>query len=61
MSYRLLGTEDTIRATDQYLNDDAETWSDISKEARWVVGAAGAGGMLLPFRRKIEETTTDKT
>lgn len=49
--YRILDVDDLITATDQFLEDDAQTWTDIGGDHRWCVGNWWHTG-LKPMRRK---------
>ena len=59
MSYRQIGKGDFIQDGDEFLNDDCETWSLISKsnEYAWVIGTECTGN-LKPFRRNIRPASS---
>lgn len=51
--YRLLDTDDIIRSDDEFLEDDAEHWSQIDLDHSWNAGHKWHSG-LKPMRRIIQ-------
>ena len=52
--YRLIDGSDTIRADDEFLEDDAETWTPIGEDHRWLVGHRWHTA-YVPVRRKQQQ------
>ena len=56
--YRLLDHNDTIRPDDEFLEDDAQTWTPIWIEHRWNVGSYWHTA-LKPMRRILSDNKKD--
>jgi hypothetical protein len=55
--YRLLRRGDVIQRGDQPLNDDCETWCELSG---WEIGMEYSPNALKPVRRKIQRDNEDE-
>ncbi|WP_199922430.1 hypothetical protein [Pseudoalteromonas piratica] len=56
MNYRLLEHDEVIQSGDEFLEDDAKTWTEITDKSpcSWTIGMKWKGRGLKPMRRKVQ-------
>lgn len=57
--WRLLNRHDVVRASDEFLTDDCETWDSCANAARFIVGQKYDPVFFQPMRRREDGTNNN--